>query len=448
MTASAAILIAIAVLIVFLVMKAPIWIALALSGTIGLILIDGFDIAMTSLVQVPLQALGKPTLVIIPLFILMGMFIKESGLVDRAFAAIQGSRSKLPGGLAVTTIATSAAFGAVAGTSAAVVGSVGRLSITEMVKNGYDKSFASGTVAAAGTLGILIPPSIVLVVYGQITEESIGALLLAGVIPGLVSAVMMMGYAVGRAIIQPSIAGGNQPPVLDADAPRKSRAQRAINLWGILWRVLAVFGVVIGGIYSGIFTPTESAAVAVCVAFAILLLDRRKDGGRAVRGAIGRSFMEAGVMSGTIMSLLLGSAIFSVFVVRSGIPRIVTEWMTGLNVPVVMVIIIILVLLIPLGMFIDGLSMILITMPILYPVLASLGVDGIWFAVLMVKMCELGLITPPVGLNLFVTARSVRGLTPETVLKGVWPYYLVEIAIVVVLILLPGLVTWLPDIAI
>ncbi|WP_425843632.1 TRAP transporter large permease [Agrococcus sp. TSP3-2-1] len=447
MTASFAILIAIAVLILFLVIKAPIWIALALSGAVGLILIDGFAIAMTSLVQVPLQALGKPTLIIIPLFILMGMFIKESGLVDRAFAAIQGSRSRLPGGLAVTTIATSAAFGAVAGTSAAVVGSVGRLSITEMVKNGYDKAYASGTVAAAGTLGILIPPSIVLVVYGQITEESIGALLLAGVIPGLISAIAMMVYASGRAVLQPSIAGGNQPAAIDPNEPRKSRAERFLNIWGLIWRVLGVFGVVIGGIYSGLFTPTESAAIAVCVAFAILLWDRRKDGGRAVRGAIGRSFMEAGVMSGTIMSLLLGSAIFSVFVVRSGIPRIVTEWMTSLNVPVIMIVIIILLLLIPLGMFIDGLSMILITMPILFPVLDSLGVNGIWFAVLMVKMCELGLITPPVGLNLFVTARSVRGLAPETVLRGVWPYYVVDIAVVILLILLPGLVTWLPDIA-
>jgi tripartite ATP-independent transporter DctM subunit len=447
MTASVAILIAIAILVLFLVIKAPIWIALALSGTIGLILIDGFDIAMSSLVQVPLQALGKPTLIIIPLFILMGMFIKESGLVDRAFATIQGSRSRLPGGLAVTTIATSTAFGAVAGTSSAVVGSVGRLSITEMVKNGYDKSYASGTVAAAGTLGILIPPSIVLVVYGQITEESIGALLLAGIVPGLLSAAAMMVYASGRAAVQPSIAGGNRPLVVDPDAPRRSRAERALNIWGLIWRVLAVFGVVIGGIYSGLFTPTESAAIAVLVAFAILIWDRRRDGGRVVRGALGRSFMEAGVMSGTIMSLLLGSAIFSVFVVRSGIPRIVTEWMTQLNLPVTMIVVIILILLIPLGMFIDGLSMILITMPILHPVLESLGVNGIWFAVLMVKMCEIGLITPPVGLNLFVTARSVRGLSPESVLRGVWPYYVVEIAVVVLFILFPGLVTWLPDIA-
>ena len=447
MDASTAIVIPIIVLIFFLIIKTPIWIALALSGTVGLIMVDGLGIATTSLVQVPLQALGKPTLIIIPLFILMGMFIKESGLVDRAFSAIQGGRNRLPGGLAVTTIATSAAFGAVAGTSAAVVGSVGRLSITEMVKNGYDKSYASGTVAAAGTLGILIPPSIVLVVYGQITEESIGALLLAGVIPGLISAAAMMIYASGRAVIQPSIAGGNQPAVVYPDASRPSLALRLLNTWGLVWRVLAIFGVVIGGIYSGVFTPTESAAIAVFVAFAILVWDRRKDGASVVRGAVVRSFMEAGVMSGTILTLLLGSAIFSVFVVRSGIPRIVTEWMTGLNVPVIVVVIVILLLMIPLGMFIDGLSMILITMPILYPVLDSLGVNGIWFAVLLVKMCELGLITPPVGLNLFVTARSVQGLSPETVLKGVWPYYIVDLAVVAVLILLPGLVTWLPDVA-
>lgn len=447
MTAATAILIAIAILVFFLLIKAPIWIALALSGTVGLVLIDGVNIASLSLVQVPLQALGKPTLIIIPLFILMGMFIKESGLVDRAFSAIQGSRNRLPGGLAITTIATSTAFGSVAGTSAAVVGSVGRLSITEMVKNGYDKSFASGTVAAAGTLGILIPPSIVLVVYGQITEESIGAMLLAGVIPGLISALAMMIYAAGRAALQPSIAGGNKGSATPTERAAGDPHERALMMWGLIWRVAGVFGVVIGGIYTGLFTPTESAAVAALIAFLILIWDRRKRGPRFVWRSIGRSFMDAGLMSGTIMSLLLGSAIFSVFVVRSGIPRYVTEWMTSLNIPVLGAVVIILLIMIPLGMFIDGLSMILITMPILFPVLDALGVNGIWFGILMVKMCELGLITPPVGLNLFVTAKSVRGLSPETVLKGVWPYYIVEMAVVVLLLFLPELVTWLPSVA-
>lgn len=444
MTPTLAILIAVAILIVFLIIRTPIWIALALSGAMGLIMIDGPAIASMSLAQVPFEAMIKPTLIIIPLFILMGMFVKESGLVNRAFAAIRGGRRGLPGSLATTTIATSAAFGAVAGTSSAVVGAMGRLSITEMIKNGYDKSFASGTVAAAGTLGILIPPSIVLVVYGQITEESIGALLLAGVIPGVLSVIAMMIYATIRAAVQPSIAGGNQ---VQEDADRLPFWERAANTWGLFWRIASVFGVVIGGIYSGLFTPTESAAVAVVLAALILIWDKRKEGSKAVFSAVKRSLIDAGIMSGTILALLLGSSIFSVFVVRSGIPRYVTQWMSELNVSVLTIVVIILLILIPLGMFLDGLSMILITMPILAPVLDSLGVNLIWFAILMVKMCELGLITPPVGLNLFITARSVPGLTPEAVLKGVWPYYIVDMAVVVLLLFVPVLVTWLPDAA-
>lgn len=447
--------IAMVALLVLMALRVPVAICLLAAGALGLVLLDGPALAANSLAQVPFQTIGKTTLIVIPMFILMGMFAKESGLAERLFLVVRERAKKLPGGLAVTTIAASTGFGAVSGSSVASVATVGKLSIDEMSRAGYKLSFAGGTVASGGTLGILIPPSIALVVYGQVTQESIGSLLLAGILPGILSALTMILYIVLRATFDPSAVGGKRgsrmertlagnghetSPVVQAGSGTRS----ITDFLGVLVRVLILFGIVVGGIYFGWVTPTESAALGAAAAFAMLLIDAPRTG-RPLGQALKKSIRETASLTAMIFALLIGASIFSIFLVRTGAPRDFAFWVSDLDVPPILVLLLVLLLFVPLGMFVDGLSMIVIAIPLTYPVVTELGFDGIWYGILAIKLVELGLITPPLGLNVYVVAGTSEKLKIEDVFRGVVPYYLVEAVIIALLIAFPAIVLWLPS---
>lgn len=448
---------ALATLVLLMAARIPVAFVLLVSGAVGLLLLDGAQVAASSMARVPYQALGKATLIVIPMFIAMGMFAREAKLAERLFELMRRRADRLPGGLAATTIACCAGFGAVSGSSVASVAAIGRLSIGEMIRNGYRPDFAGGTVAAGGTLGILIPPSIALVIYGQVTEESIGALLIAGIVPGLISAVAMIGYVVARAILDPDAVGRGprratatyRPGLGSPDDPAGSESFVDPNVGGrsaiaVLSRIGVLFAIVVGGIYLGVATPSESAAFGALAAFLIMLFDLRREGPRGLLRSTSRSLRAAADLTVMIFALLLGASIFSTFVVRSGLPRDFSTWVMGMDLPSLLVVVVMLLVLIPLGMFVDGISMIVITMPLAYPLISDLGYDGIWFGILAIKLIELGLITPPLGMNVFVAASTTPGLTPEQVFKGSVPYYGVDLAVTALLFLVPTLVLWLP----
>ncbi|WP_158254009.1 TRAP transporter large permease [Cryobacterium sp. Y50] len=434
-------MLAVVMLLVLMFLRVPVAICLLAAGVLGLILLDGPQVASASLARVPFQAIGKTTLIVIPMFILMGMFAKESGLAERLFAVIREKAARLPGGLAVATILACVGFGAVSGSSSAAVATVGKLSIGEMLKAGYNRSFASGTVASGGTLGILIPPSIALVIYGQVTEESIGSLLLAGIIPGILSAGVMILYILIRATVdKKSVGQGRGEPVAISASSSWGR------IIGVTVRVLVLFGIVMGGIYTGFATPTEAAALGASAAFIMLLIDAPKTG-RSRWVAFKASVRASVKLTAMIFALLIGASIFSTFLVRSGAPRDFAEWASSFDIAPILIVMIMLLLFVPLGMFVDGISMIVIAIPLTYPVVTELGFDGIWYGILAIKLIELGLITPPLGLNVFVTAGTTRGLKVEEIFRGVVPYYLVDVAIVAILIAFPVIVLWLPSVA-
>lgn len=454
------VLIALAAFVLLMAARVPVAFVLLVSGAMGLIALDGTQVAASSMARVPYQTIGKATLIVVPMFIAMGMFAKEAKLAERLFDLMRRRADRVPGGLAAATIACCAGFGAVSGSSVASVAAIGRLSIGEMIRSGYRPEFAGGTVAAGGTLGILIPPSIALVIYGQVTEESIGSLLIAGIVPGIISAAAMIGYVVARATLDPAAVG--RPPRRERGATAASPPADALgaDAWmpaagdpvlggrsavAVISRLLILFAIVIGGIYLGVATPSESAAFGALAALLIMLYDLRAQGGRGLLRATGRSLRASADLTVMIFALLFGASIFSTFIVRSGMPRDFSNWVIGIDMSPQLVVILMLAVLIPLGMFVDGISMIVISMPLAYPVISELGYDGIWFGILAIKLIELGLITPPLGMNVFVAASTTTGLTPEQVFRGTIPYYAVDLAVAALLFLVPSLVLWLPS---
>lgn len=488
MTGNEVALLTIGLLFVLLVIRTPVAFALAAAGAVGIILVRGWDVASTTMATMPFQATSRHALVIVPLFILMGIVAKHCRIVEDVFALASRGLRWLPGGLGVATVVACAAFAAVSGSSIASAAAVGRMAIDEMRKFGYKTAFAAGIVASAGTLGVLIPPSLMLVIYGILTGESIGRLLVAGIIPGLLSATLYSVWIMVRARQKTNVDVGATQVRADAAAPaarilpvraaaasgsavvprgpaegageapegvaagsaartgeqvsspeRSSRSQVS----GLL-RSLVLFTVVIGGIYSGIFTATESAAVGACVAILLMVGFFRRSPAR-LWAAMRDSLKESAALSSMIFAILVGASLFTFFLVSAGLPTGFARWVTGFELNPTLMLLFLLLCMIPLGMFLDGVSVLVLATPFLYPVASALGIDGIWFGVLTVKMVELALITPPIGLNAYVIASSVPDVTVEEAFRGVMGFAFVDMVTVGLLIAFPALVLWLPN---
>jgi C4-dicarboxylate transporter DctM subunit len=451
MTVEMVIVIAIMLFLALLVASVPIAYALGAAGGIGLIMLEGDQSAAATLEQLPFSSSARYALIVLPLFILMGVLLSETGLAREIYRSANRLLGWLPGGLAVSTIAACTLFGGVSGSSTADAATIGRVSIHEMTRHGYAPAYAASVVAAAGTIAILIPPSIILIMYGVLTGESIGRLLVAGILPGALMLVVFGAYAVIRGIragrraglpVPATVGSGGTGAEEDDGAAESELVATKSDYLGLLYALL-LFVVVMGGIYAGFFTSTEAAAVGALLAVFICIVTVRRLG--ALRSIAKSALLESCSVTGMMFAILLGGAIFTYFLVSAGVPAAFTSWITGLDVPPTLVIVLLIAILIPLGMFLDGLSTLLVTVPLSYPVVTELGFDGIWFGVLVVVAVEIGLLTPPVGLNVFVIAGLPGAPKIEKIFAGVLPFVLLQAAMIGLLIAVPDLVMWLPD---
>ena len=411
-------------------MRVPLAFAMGLVGFAGIALTRGLQPALASAAQVVYETGFAYTLSVIPLFILMGNFVARAGLAHELFQAAYAFIGHVRGGLAHATVAACAGFGAICGSSIATAATMSKVAYPSMKRLGYSDSLSAGVMAAGGTLGIMIPPSTIMVIYGIVTETHIGKLFAAGVIPGLLTAAMLMLAIVAVTSRDPEHA----PPGERLSWPERWRALRGI------WGVLALVLVVLGGIYGGLLTATEGAGFGAAGAFLFALL----------RGRLGwRNLFEVLVESARttamLFALLIAATLFANFVNFTTMPGDLKEWITHLGLSPTMIIAAMMLIYVVLGTVMEELTMVLLTIPLFFPIVTSLGFDPVWFGVLIVMIVQIGLISPPVGMNLFVLNALLPGVGLSTIFRGCWPFVLVLIFMLGLLIAFPQISLWLPS---
>lgn len=419
-----------AAILVLVVLGMRIAFATALVGFLGLWVIKSMPVAGNVVGFLPHAIVAHYSLSVIPLFIIMGYYAFYAGLTDDLFFTARQWVGHLPGGLAIATVFGCAGFAACTGASTASAAIMGRVAIPEMIKYGYHPRLAAGVVAASGTLASLIPPSVILVIYGIITEQSVGVLLIAGFIPGILSAAIYAGMIYFHVRINPEL--GQLQPKVSWNARLKSLKRT--------WGVMVLIFLIIGGIYSGVFTPTEAGGAGAFGAFIMALSMRRLNWKR-----FKESLLETGHTTIMIFSVIVGVLIFVRFLALTGLPETFTQFVLSLPVPKTVILFLILLIYVFLGMFLDAIGMMMLTLPIVFPAIVALGYNPIWFGIIVVKMCEICLITPPVGLNVYV----VRGVAPkipiEQIFRGIIPFLAMDILTVCILVAFPQIVTFLPE---
>ena len=431
------------VMLGLIAVRVPIAFCMAFIGFFGIILAvgwpaggefdfqRGFDAAWAYIAFEPFSFIANFPIIAVPLFLMMGYVAFHAGFTKDIYYTARVWLSQLNGGLAMASVAGCAMFAAVSGSSLATAAAMGKLAVPEMLRYKYHPGIATGVVAASGTLGSLIPPSILMVLYGIFTEESIGQLLMAGLIPGILSAAIYMGMVWIRATINPELA---------PKAESVSWTDRFIALKGV-WSILVLFLIVMGGIYSGIVTPTEAAAAGCAGAWILGFITRR-----LTKEASKDAAIETAKQVANVFALVLGAKIFVGFVALTGVAGDLTGWATNLDVDPIWILLSLSLVFVVLGTFMDPLGMMLLTLPVVTPVIQDLGYDLVWFGVIMVKFLEIGLITPPVGLNVYVLKGVVGDAVPlETIFKGILWFLAMDILTLVVLILYPEISLWLPQ---
>ncbi|MGX1308703.1 tripartite ATP-independent transporter DctM subunit [Amorphus suaedae] len=416
-------------LLVLLFAGVPIAVAMGLVGAVGLSLIIGVQGGMAIVGQSLYDTSLSYSLSVVPLFILMGNFVTRAGLSDELYAACHAWLGARPGGLAMATAVACGGFSAVCGSSLATAATMGKVALPQMRKYNYDDSLASGVIAAGGTLGILIPPSVILVIYGVTTQQDIGKLFIAGIVPGVIGILSYMAAVRVVCAIHPE----KGPPGPKVDMAEKLRATR-----GVLG-ILGLFVLVIGGIYVGIFTATEAAGVGAFGAFLIALF-RRTLTLRVMRDILAETASTTTMM----FALLIGAIVFANYVNIAGLPDDLTSFAARQDVAPFVVLIGVLVVYLLLGMVLESLSMVLLTVPIFAPMMDALGYDLIWFGIVVVIMTEISLITPPVGLNVFVLKTVLPDVPIGTIFKGVMPFILADVVRMILLLAFPIIALGLP----
>jgi C4-dicarboxylate transporter, DctM subunit len=422
----------IAFIVLFVLMAAgmPIGFAMALIGFAGYTFLGGLQGALSSLASTPIDSTASYSLTVMPLFILMGEFASSAGLIKGAYAAAQKWLGRSPGGLAMATIGACAAFAAVSGSSLATAGAMTSIAYPEMKKFNYHSSLSTGCIAAGGTLGILIPPSVVLIMYAIFAEQSIGKLYMAGFIPGILLAVLFMVVIYIQCKISPD---------LGPRGPNYSWREKIISIKSI-GPVLLLAIIVLGGIWGGIFTPNEAAGVGVIVVFIMGLIARTI----TVKNAF-KSLLETISISAMVFIILIGAMIFNYFIVLTGIPSELAGLVTSLGLPSLGVYAAIIIIYMILGCVMDSFAMTVLTLPIFLPILQALGFDLIWFGVIFVILIEISGITPPIGMNVFVVAGMVREVPMYTIFRGIIPFFVAMIVCLGILTVLPQIVLFLPN---
>ncbi len=418
------------VLFALMLLRVPVGMAMGLVGVSGFAYVVGGGAALKIVGLTSMRTVTDYTFGVIPMFLLMGAFVSNSGMSRELFRAANSFVGHFKGGLGIATIAACAGFAAISGSSVATAATFATVAYPEMRRYNYPQSFATGVIAAGGTLGAMLPPSTVLAVYGIITEQDIGKLFIAGIIPGLLAAAMDMMTIV--------IIGKVRPNFLPS-APRHSWKERLSGVRDV-WATLLLFVFAIGGLYGGLFTPTEAGGMGAVGALIIGVAR-----GRLSRPEIRRSLLQAVRTAAAVLTVLIGALLFGYFLTVTQTPQKVTEFLTGLGLGRYGVLALIMVMYIVLGCLMDALAMIILTIPIIFPVITQLGFDPIWFGVIIVMTVELGLIHPPVGMNVFVIKSVVQDVSFSTIFAGVLPFIVTDLIRLVILIAFPILALWLPS---
>ncbi len=424
-------LLGVGLLFLLVLLKTYLGVALLVASFVGLTLLRGLDTATALLADVSFSGTAVFAFTILPMFFLMGEVALRSKMTTDLFTGFNAWLGGIRGGLALGVLSTSAAFATISGSSVAVTQMMSKVSIPEMRKLGYSDRFSGSVIASTGGLAVLIPPSAMLVIYALLTEESVGQSLIAGVLPGLLTVVLYFMIVIVWARLRPN------------EAPK-----RIENVtWGQKWRslpmtlpILLIGALIIGGIYSGVVTPTESAALGALAVIVLAIARRRLSGSgvwNASKAAVGANAQ--------IFLILIGALMFAKFVAVSGLGRGLANLVSSLTVPAVVVILLIIVAYLILGTFLEGISVLVITVPLFTPIVEGLGFDLIWFGVIIVKLIEISLLTPPLGLNVLIVASSVPNLNASSIWLRVWIFIAFDLLLIGTLILFPDIVTFLPS---
>ena len=416
-------------LMVLLFAGAHIGVAMGIIGVVGFGLLVGVDPALGLLKTVPYTTFSDFDLCVIPLFVLMGNLAATSGLGASLYRTAYSWIGHFKGGLAMATVGASAAFAAICGSAIATTATFGTLTLPEMQKYKYHPQLAGGCVAAGGSIGVLIPPSVILVVYGITTESSIGKLFLAGFVPGIFEAFVY--FLTIQLIVRVKPDFGPPGPPTTMKEKFKSITYS--------WDVAALFILVIGGIYTGLFTPSEAAGVGAAGAFLSLIIR-----GQLTWAYLKKAVNETTKTTGMVFWILLGAILFGYFLTVGQVPNSLAEWIVGLSPNRYVVLIMLLFLLMVLGALMDEMAIMLLTLPIIYPIVLHLGFDPIWFGILMTKTMEMGMIAPPVGINVFVLA-GISDIPMGTIYKGIMPFLVSDVIQVAFLVVFPQIALFLPN---
>lgn len=422
--------IALIALMVLLFIRVPIAVATGVVGVLGLSYYQGWEPALSQLGMIATETVLSYEFAVIPLFILMGNIIARSGLAEELYNGTHALVGHYRGGLAITTIGASAGFSTFCGSSFATAATMAKIAYPSMKKYGYSDELATGSIAAGGTLGILIPPSIALVFYGIITETDIGALFIAGAIPGILG-VMLYICAVLAVVYF-----GNESAQCSEECSFKEKLKALKDLWA--FSLLVIF--VLGGIYFGLFSPTEAAGVGSVGAIAITVI-RGKFSFKSLLAALDDSVST----TVSLIAILIGSLIFANLVNVSDLPFEIVEWIDSMELSLMGVLLVIILIYFVLGAVLESISMLLLTVPVFFPVVYGLGMDPIWFGIIVVVATEISLITPPVGLNVFVLKSVLPDVQLKTIFKGVFPFVVADLVRLAVLLLFPALSLFLVE---
>ena len=422
-------LVGIAGMFILLILGVPIALAMAVTGAVGLWILEGPSSAMAHTLLIPWDEGRSFVLVTIPLFVLMGQLVFQTGLASDLYDGVRVWVSKVPGGMAITSVLACGAFGAVTGSSIATVATMGAIVMPEMRRYGYHPRLATGALAASGTLGILIPPSLIFIFYGVMTETSIGALFIAGIVPGILTVAMFSAIILIRCVVTPSLG----PP-----GPGATWRDRWTSTLGLL-PILALFVLVIGGIYLGIFTPTEAAGVG-CSGVLVMAAVRS----RLSKEAMSKALEETALVSAMIFAIIVGGYLVARFLAITGITENLVALLVGMELGRVPFLLVLVLLYLVLGAMVDVFGMLVLTIPFIMPVVGELGISSVWFGVFAVMMAELALVTPPIGANVFVMRRTAPEVPMGDIFMGVLPFVVGELIVIALVIAFPEIALWLP----
>ncbi|MCS7281213.1 MAG: TRAP transporter large permease [Desulfobacterota bacterium] len=416
--------------VVLLLLGMPIAFLMMFVGFFGICVLSSFEAALGVLGRTIYEVASHYPYTIIPLFVLMGSFATQAGITAELYDAFDKWLRRLPGGLGIATIGACAGFAAVSGSSVAATAAMGNIALPQMRRFNYHPRLATGVIAAGGTLSFLIPPSLGFVIYGMLTEQSIGKLLVSGILPGMFLALSYMLVVFVQVKINPSLA----PKILESvPLGEKIKALKGV------WEALLVFFIVMGGIYFGFINPTEAGGLGAFALFVLTLIKRKL----TFKGLF-TALLEMARISTFVLFLVAGATIFSYFLALSTIPSIVSEWIGSLPLSRYLILIIVILIYLLLGCFLDAVSMMVLTLPVIFPVIVALKFDPIWFGVVAVLMMEAGLITPPVGLNVYTLAGMVKDVPMFEIFKGAAPFLFSIFIVVALVILFPQIALFLP----